>query len=112
MQKPNNAVASPSMCALLPSDVHGSNLTSLLLTSSLTLLGSAAHVESNFFVASSGFYAPGRWQCNSPIASFSTFRFYSSPMLAALRLKSPHGLPNRVCFNANVELKLNQQTFL
>jgi len=32
MQKPNNAVASPSMCALLPSHVYGSNLTSLLLT--------------------------------------------------------------------------------
>jgi len=63
-------------------------------------------------VASSGFYSPGRWPWNSPIASLSTFRFYSSPMFAALRFESPLGLPTRVCFDANVEQKLNQQIFL
>jgi len=110
MQKPNNAVASPSMCALLPLDVHRSNLTSLLHTSSLTWLGSAAHVESNLTVVSSGFYTPGRWPFNFPIASLSIM-FYSFPILAALRLESPLGLPNTVCFDANVEQKLNQQNF-
>jgi len=83
-----------------------------LQMSSLTLLGSAAHVEFNLTVASSGFYAPGRWPCNSPIAFLSTFRFYSFPLFAAFRLESQLGLPHSVCFDSNMEQKLNQQTFL
>jgi len=33
-------------------------------------------------------------------------------MFAALRLESPLGLPTRVCFDANVEQRLNQITIL